>query len=247
MDIGISYWFGYPSPPKERISLIKNSGFKNVALYWTDEYKSVTGSKKDVYYELNKAGIQISSFHASFNFSHLLWDVSIIGELFRRQIAETIYDAYKYNVPIVVIHTNGSKYHKENISMLLDPLFNSAEKYDIKLCVENLQIKDNLNSIITEYNCSLCYDVGHNNIRNSSFKLINNENIKYIHIHDNNGQADQHLLPFQGSINWNKTIKEIRTIPKAKKILEVHNNIGTYDEAEIYLQKAMDCAKLLDV
>ena len=66
MKIGISYWFGYPSFPDERISLLKEAGFDNISLHWTNEYIDVTGEKRDVLTHLCKNNIEVSSFHLSF-------------------------------------------------------------------------------------------------------------------------------------------------------------------------------------
>ena len=43
------------------------------------------------------------------------------------------------------------------------------------------------------------------------------EKLYYLHLNDNNGEKDQHLIPFNGNINWNKLMKEI---------FKYNNNIG---------------------
>lgn len=45
MEIGISYWSGFPSFPEERVALIKQARFLNVSLHWTNEYESIVGDK----------------------------------------------------------------------------------------------------------------------------------------------------------------------------------------------------------
>lgn len=50
----------------------------------------------------------------------------------------------------------------------------------------------------------ICMDVGHAHILGDVAEAIEttSEYLATTHIHDNRGQSDDHLVPFQGSINW---------------------------------------------
>ena len=37
------------------------------------------------------------------------------------------------------------------------------------------------------------------------------ERIAAIHVHDNHGEKDEHLLPFEGQINWAQTVRDFRS------------------------------------
>jgi len=46
--------------------------------------------------------------------------------------------------------------------------------------------------------------------------------IRSVHVHDNNGDSDEHLWPGQGSIDWKRTMELLRTAPEAPAlVLEV--------------------------
>jgi sugar phosphate isomerase/epimerase len=37
------------------------------------------------------------------------------------------------------------------------------------------------------------------------------ERIAAVHVHDNHGEKDEHLLPFEGGIDWAQTIRDFRS------------------------------------
>lgn len=51
----------------------------------------------------------------------------------------------------------------------------------------------------------ICYDTGHGHLQKHTGPL---EAIDTTHIHDNNGEKDDHLWPFQGTINWPALIEK---------------------------------------
>jgi len=58
----------------------------------------------------------------------------------------------------------------------------------------------------------VCFDTGHANVMSSvaeAFELLK-DHIRSTHIHDNQGEKDEHLFPGEGSIDWNETMRLIR-------------------------------------
>jgi sugar phosphate isomerase/epimerase len=56
----------------------------------------------------------------------------------------------------------------------------------------------------TRLDLKFCFDVGHANIEDGieiSFEPMR-DLVVATHVHDNNGEKDEHLLPFEGKINW---------------------------------------------
>lgn len=52
----------------------------------------------------------------------------------------------------------------------------------------------------------ICYDSGHGNIQDENGPLAN---ILATHLHDNDGERDQHLWPFEGTINWPQLVDRL--------------------------------------
>lgn len=106
-----------------------------------------------------------------------------------------------------------------------------AREYGIKIALENMpgynvpctttqELIDCIDAIDSEYLVA-CFDTGHNNC--SCERFVSKENIgdsirmlgdrlACIHIHDNDGQNDQHMLPFSGNIKWNAFTAALRDI-----------------------------------
>jgi histidinol phosphatase-like PHP family hydrolase len=61
--------------------------------------------------------------------------------------------------------------------------------------------------------CGICFDVGHANV--SGYKIseqleILRGKLDVLHIHDNHGVRDEHLLPFEGNVDWQDVAEGIK-------------------------------------
>jgi len=99
---------------------------------------------------------------------------------------------------------------------LMKALMPDCEKYGVTLCLENMPMTahristmDQIVKAVREVNspfCGICLDTGHTNV----FKRDPGEDVriagdllKALHIHDNDGRGDFHLLPWLGCADWN--------------------------------------------
>ena len=62
----------------------------------------------------------------------------------------------------------------------------------------------------------ICWDTGHANLsegvdQGESIRAIG-EWLKCLHIHDNHGKFDEHILPMMGNINWSEIMRALRDI-----------------------------------
>ena len=90
-----------------------------------------------------------------------------------------------------------------------------AEELDIKIAFENTRAQGYLEYIfdnIKSDNIGVCLDTGHYHC------LFKDEfdwdyfkgKIIALHTHDNNGERDDHFIPFDGNIDWNDLLKKIK-------------------------------------
>ncbi|HTG58999.1 MAG TPA: sugar phosphate isomerase/epimerase family protein [Terriglobia bacterium] len=66
----------------------------------------------------------------------------------------------------------------------------------------------------TRLDLKICFDTGHAHIMpgvQSAFATLK-DRIASTHIHDNAGEKDDHLMPYDGGIDWDKTIRDFRTV-----------------------------------
>ena len=65
----------------------------------------------------------------------------------------------------------------------------------------------------TRLDLKVCFDTGHAHMAGGvqpAFRTLQ-ERIAAIHVHDNHGEKDEHLLPFEGQINWAQTVRDFRS------------------------------------
>ena len=125
-----------------------------------------------------------------------------------------------------VIHTGwragiGKEEYFELNRRALSPLFPAMEANGVNVLIENTtkaNIKDyyfttgaEMKEFIAFVGHPLlhaCWDVGHANIERGQYEDIAalGDDLRAIHVHDNNGRADQHVAPFTGTLNMDELI-----------------------------------------
>ena len=73
----------------------------------------------------------------------------------------------------------------------------------------------------TRLDLKVCFDTGHAHLTGgveAAFRTLR-ERIAAVHLHDNHGEKDEHLLPFEGQIDWARTIRDFRTADPAYPML----------------------------
>ncbi len=82
----------------------------------------------------------------------------------------------------------------------------------------------------------LCYDTGHENCYHPTEDCLSRygNRLFSIHIDDNFGDGDTHLLPFDGNVNWNKVCEQLnKSKPIEYLTLEVDFNVN-HEYTSIY-------------
>ena len=105
-----------------------------------------------------------------------------------------------------------------------------AKSLNVKVAFENTKIKGYLDYVIENIkndNVGICFDSGHCHAHfNDDFNFNRFKNrIFAVHLHDNDQSGDQHLLPFDGTIDWNNLINELKESNYDGPItLEIHHH-----------------------
>lgn len=66
-----------------------------------------------------------------------------------------------------------------------------------------------------------------------------------LHLHDNNGQEDAHVLPFTGNVNWNRIASKLEKInyTGATALESLNKGFEHIENPVEFLQIALDRAK----
>ena len=100
-----------------------------------------------------------------------------------------------------------------------------SERYGVITCVENLPFKaveistvESVKALVREINhpnLKICFDTGHANVFHDDIaedvRLLGDD-LATLHIHDNKGNWDQHLIPYMGNIQWGEFLSALQEI-----------------------------------
>ncbi len=125
--------------------------------------------------------------------------------------------------------------HIENQNMYAQ-ILPCAEQFKVKMCLETFgrckhkgvagfdhfahpeRMFEEYESIPTDMK-AFCMDTGHTNaaidagfLSAGNFIRMFGARTKVLHLHDNNGCSDQHLIPGQGTINWKDTFNALEEV-----------------------------------
>jgi sugar phosphate isomerase/epimerase len=105
----------------------------------------------------------------------------------------------------------------------LEHLVVFAKQRGVTIAVENtpneLSSPESLQKFIRETHLNelrLCFDIGHANVGEgvaAGFDLMR-DRVVTTHIHDNHGEKDEHLLPYEGKIDWDAAFEGFAGAPE---------------------------------
>lgn len=164
--------------------------------------------------------------------------------------------------PIMPFSHEDGGHEKETREMnlaFMGELLREAKKYGITICFENMPMRNlslgspqaTLDFVkeMNDENFKMCLDLGHMTLfpKESAADFVR-KHAKYIpvfHIHDSNGWADLHLMPYYGVTDWDefgKALKEtgfsgvfsLETAPAGKLPRDLHERMSRllYDIAK---------------
>lgn len=200
----------------ETIDAIKKAGFKDVFVQWYN--KEWEYSQEEQLKYARKQGLNIIFAHLGYKNINDLWKECDEGNKLVENYKKDIKICKQNNIPMVVMHLTSKKvapnYNEIGLERIRE-IVNYAKELDIKVAFENTKIKGYLEYVIQNLdndNVGICYDAGHCHVHfNDEFpyEMFKNK-IFAVHLHDNDKSDDLHLLPFDGTIDWEKLIKKLR-------------------------------------
>ena len=200
----------------ETIDAIKEAGFKNVFIMWYNE--NFTPSQEEQLRYVREKGLNVIFAHLGYQNINDLWLENEEGNKLVDRYKNDIKVCKENNIPMVVMHLTrksvAPKYNEIGLKRLQE-IADYAESLGIKIAFENTKIKGYLEYVIENIkneNVGICFDSGHNHVHfNDELDLSKFKNrIFAVHLHDNDQSDDLHLLPFDGTINWEKLMKDLK-------------------------------------
>lgn len=178
------------------------------------------GNEKDFIEHLaNKAqatGLIYEALHAPADGINDLWLDGEKGDNTESLLKESICLASEYGIPTVIMHVSSKENcpHVTDIGLKrFDSAVNAAAKKNIGIAIENQRKLGNIATLLEIYgkdsNVGFCWDVGHEKCfaNGREYMPLFGDRCMLTHIHDNNCMynVDEHLLPFDGQIDFRRT------------------------------------------
>lgn len=200
----------------ETIDAIKKSGFKNVFIQWYNKDWNPTQEEQLKYIRDNDLNVIFA--HLGYQNINNLWIEGEDGDKIVDRYVNDLKVCKENDIPLVIMHLTSKdiapKYNEIGLNRL-KKIVDFAEKLNIKVAFENTKIKGYLEYVIDNIkneNVGICFDAGHYHTHFNDefdFKKFKNK-IFAVHFHDNDQTGDLHLIPFDGTLDWKKVIKNLK-------------------------------------
>ena len=199
------------------------------------------------------------SLHAPFDGINNIWLDNEAGEDMLRRLINGIDMCVVAGAPICVVHLSSGMTPPSITDigrMRFAKLVEYAQQKNIRIAFENQRKLANLAwafETFTDDNVvGFCWDCGHESCFTfgREYMPLFGTRLLCTHIHDNEGvfDKDDHWIPFDGNINFDRFAEHIRgSNYHGSLMLELAYNRPRYADmpAEIYLRRAADAAKRL--
>ncbi|MBR6767419.1 MAG: sugar phosphate isomerase/epimerase [Clostridia bacterium] len=206
---------------------------------------------------LAKRGMQYETLHAPFNGINDIWLDSEEGEHMLSRLLLSIDSCVSAGAPIAVVHLS-SGMTPPSITDIgrarFERLVSYARQKNVRIAFENQRMLANLAWALETFSeadgVDFCWDCGHESCftPGREYMPLFGKRLKCTHIHDNHGVFDQddHMLPFDGSINYERFADHIRNSGyKGSFMLEVFagNSVSYTDMTpEAFLSRSAEAA-----
>lgn len=207
-----------------------------------------------------KYGIVQETIHAPFHNLNEIWLDTEEGEYVADTFIDCVDNCVIANVPIMVAHLSSGDTAPPVTDIgrkRFTEIIEYAAKKNIRVAFENQRKLSNISWVFETFRenetVGFCWDCGHESCFTPGIEYMSLFGNRLIctHIHDNTGvyNDDCHLLPFDGSIDYNRFAELLKKFNYTGSImLEVKaaaNNKYNNITATEYLEKAAGAAKKL--
>ena len=232
MEIGITDYYINTYGLDEGAKKMEKHGYSFIDLQFTNTNTEYYTAREENFLSLilgvkrtlAKHGISVNQIHGPCCTPRLDSTEDERAELFGK-MAKALVIAKHLGAKFMVVHPlmpygvnsdeNPNEVYEIN-KRYFSALANVAHGLGVTVCLENMPFEkfplSRSESILTlvkdiDHPClKMCFDTGHAILLGEdlwdSVRLIDRDNLKAIHVHDNLGDSDAHLAPYDGIIDW---------------------------------------------
>jgi sugar phosphate isomerase/epimerase len=227
--LAIHDYFGFSHtvlPRPLRYPLIARAGFEGVLLWYGDDWGEEFRAQNHPGLA-RAAGLQLENAHAPFEEINHIWEDTPDGARVLVCCLRCLEDCARAEIPVVVMHATFGRSDPPPAGDLglarFWALARRAEELGLRIAMENLCMADRTARaawLLEEIQLpafGLCFDTGHQNACTPGapnlLERFGNRLVA-LHLHDNHGgeRNDEHLLPFDGTIDWPAQMKQLAAL-----------------------------------
>ena len=217
MKIGVSFNCYYGLDIETQIALMKKNGFEASFIGSENEFVD------QVVKRLKEENIFCENLHGpcSIETSNVndMWRNSESSEEMFSRIMRSVEKGGEHEIPGLVLHvTAGPKPPRptERGYERFVKVFERAKELGVQISCENIRPYGNLAFMIEQFpDAGFCWDTGHEAYasKNVQFMPIFGSRLKALHIHDNMLEHDDHMIPGDGNIDFDRVARQIAESP----------------------------------
>jgi sugar phosphate isomerase/epimerase len=212
--------------PELYLRRIAEAGFTHVhwCHHWNTDFAYDDCELDQIECWLHRYNLQVTDLHASAGKEKAWGSLREYERLAGVElVANRIATAERLGADVIVMHLPDLKDPTTRdaawaqVCKSLDTLKPIARRYGVRIALENgpLAEVDKMLSLYDAEYLGLCYDCGHGNLVPDGLDWLERlqDRLIAIHLHDNDGSADQHNLPFWpgGTVDWDRLTKILAT------------------------------------
>ena len=230
VKFGFSLQESYALPTAQVIGLLADAGFCAVSPGWQKD-----GDLEEIVRCAGQRNMAIQSLHGPLRGMPAMWSKDReTARPILQDLLQSAADCARFDIPLLVVHPwNGVNYTFPQEDLFFDhfdALVAQAEKAGIRIAFENLEGAEYLDALMARYaHCNTvgyCWDSGHELCYSPGADFLGRYGDRLImtHLNDNMGVTDPsgrlqgtddlHLLPGDGIVNWENTVRRLKDAAK---------------------------------
>lgn len=211
VSLAVCHGIGHP----DILPMAKAAGFEG---FFSDPIFGNRGDKLiEIAAQAKKLGLRFDNSHATIPGSEYLWADIPAGEAALQNFFTCIDHCARLDIPMLVVHCSPEYEPVFSVGIKrMERLVEYAAKYGIKIAFENTSSQDYLVRTLGHFEgcgaVGFCYDSGHEAFCTPGVQFLPQlgHRLIYTHFNDNYLDGDHHLLPWDGKINFDRILGQLR-------------------------------------
>lgn len=237
----------------QRLYAYREAGFDSVMLWLGRRLAGM--SPVEQFAVLRSAGMNVENCHGDCGGINSIWLPGDEGDRFITMCMDDIETCARNDVSIYIFHLSSglpAPSFSDVGQARLDKMIRFAENCGVQIAFENLRssaLLQKVMSLFSSPSVGFCFDSGHQHCftPDTDWLSLYSDRLLAVHLHDNCGDRDAHLLPGDGSICFPSLCKKLKSCSFSRAIGIETETFLTYAEKgvsfPVFLRRAYEAGE----